>query len=114
MQFRQVLKSFCLLLIPIVIAFFSIASRSVCDITSKSSYPTRTEGTAVYTTGAASVPGLNSGAGFLTYLFEAEDTVNLDLGISYAYTGILPPVFESFRSVLKYCTYFLFLIFVRF
>lgn len=62
----------------------------MCDITSKSSYPTRTEGgPAVYVAAASSGPGLNSGAGFLTYLFEADETVNLDLGIAYAYSGAI-------------------------
>jgi hypothetical protein len=33
------------------------------------------------------VAAQNSGGGFLTYLFEAGDEFNLDLGISYAFSG---------------------------
>lgn len=67
----------------------------MCDITGKSSYPTRSDGPSAYGTAASSSsgPGLNSGAGFLTYMFEADETVNLDLGIAYAYTGATNSIF---------------------
>ena len=70
--------------------------RSVCDVTGRSSFPTRTEGAATFWRSGGAESHNNAtdaqkecGGGFLTYLFEADDSFNLDLGIAYALSGMI-------------------------
>lgn len=59
---------------------------SACDVTSHGSFPTRTEGvTSLYRVTGGATGG--SGGGYLTFLFQADDAFNLDLGIAYACGG---------------------------
>ena len=59
---------------------------SICDVTGKGSFPSRIEGASLYTRSTQG-PALNSGGGFLSFLFTADDLYCLDLAISLAHSS---------------------------
>ena len=82
----------------------------MCDVTGKGSYPTRAENGNLFasaprtalllgssssssSSSASTVSNSNSGGGFLSYLFEADESYNLDLNISYSCSGMLEGIF---------------------
>ena len=75
---------------------------SICDVTGKGSFPSRIEGSSLYDRGPTSVstardPSLNSGGGFLSFLFTADDTYCLDLAISHVH-GAAGPLIKLYTA----------------
>jgi hypothetical protein len=66
---------------------------SVCDVLGKGSFPSNIETSELFVpesmpgAAAAGASANNSGGGFLSFLFEADENYNLDLNIAYAYPG---------------------------
>jgi len=55
---------------------------SICDVTGKGSFPSRMEGANLYTGSARGPAVLNSGGGFLSFLFIVNDLYCLEMAIS--------------------------------
>ena len=65
---------------------YCIHHGSICDVTGKGSFPSRIEGASLYTHSTPG-PALNSGGGFLSFLFTADELYCLDLSISIAHSS---------------------------